>query len=935
MSESLKLQVIACGVFERELEEVCRHSQNEVDVRLLDAGLHAAPDRLRLRAQEAIDCSSGKGYDAVCFAYGLCGRGTTGLIARDVPLVLPRVHDCISIFLGSAQAYREQFSRRPGTFYFTTGWYDKKAHPDRMRLAAAREFEPRTHPHYDDFAEQYGEENAHFIIEFLESWRRNYRRAALIDHGFATPEHEELTETVARAAGWEYEKLQGSLRLLQDLVDGNWDQARYLVAAPGETVVATNDRRVLAAAPGGEGRAAPRAAAPLVEEGTFTYGDPGHEQQPHSGVALGIDAGGTYTDAVLYDLGRRKVLSKAKAQTTHGDLARGVSEALGGLDSSLWPRVEYVCLSTTLATNAIVEGRGRPVGLLLMPYDPGLVTRIRTPLRRCLGARIGIEGVEEEPVDEEEVRRAARELVREGAEAFAVSGYAAVRNPAHETAVRDMLREEFDLPVVCGHELTGKLNFVTRAHTAVLNARLIPAIDHLLEAAGQVLADAGLRAPLFVVRGDGTLIRAEAARRRAVETVLSGPAASAVGGLVLTGLRDAMVVDVGGTTTDTVGLEDGIVAVREEGASVGDWRTSVEAADIQTTGLGGDSAVRPDERGGLRIGPDRVLPLCRLARDYPALREELKRMAEAVAADDLRMPEFLTLVEGAEDAAAGGREGDIIEVLARGPRTRSALSDACGCQDPALLPLRRLERIGAIRRAGPTPTDALHVLGEFGTYDVEAARLGMRALGRFLRLPEQETALRVRRETERLLALALMRAELADGRADCPADLFERARGLLEMAVDGTDGRHFRIAWQQKRPVVGIGAPVGAFLPGACRLLGAEPVIPDDAEVANAVGAALSKVVARTTARIRPTETGSYVLHAADLRKEYGDLRPAVAAAREHVVDLVRARAVEFGSSERQVRVAVKRRTGRLQDGSEKMLEVVVHGTLEGAPDSG
>ncbi len=932
MSELLKLKVIACGVFERELREVSRRTDNRVDVRLMDAGLHAAPDRLRLEAQEAVDEASGRGYDAICFAYGLCGRGTTGLVVRDTRVVLPRVHDCISIFLGNARAYREQFARRPGTFYFTTGWYEKKAHPERMRMAAARQFEPRAHPHYREFAERFGEDNARYIVEFLESWRRNYRRAALVDHGFATARQEELTESIARAAGWEYEKLEGSLRLLQDLVDGNWGESRFLVADPGRMLVATNDERIMAAVPAPKGGAEPEAVASHVEEGTFIYGRP---QGRRRSVALGIDAGGTYTDAVLYDFARQEVLGKAKAATTHGDLARGIREAVLRLDSSLWPRVEHVCLSTTLATNAIVEGRGRPVGLLLMPYEVSLASRIRTPLSRCLSARMSIEGVEEKPVDEEEVLQAAHELAREGAEAFAVSGYAAVRNPAHELAVRDILREELSLPVVCGHELTGRLNFVTRAHTAVLNARLIPAVEHLLGATESVLREAGLGAPLFVVRGDGTLVRGEAARMRAIETVLSGPAASAVGGLLLTGVADALVVDMGGTTTDAAALEDGKVAVRQEGAVVGGWRTSVAAADIHTTGLGGDSAVRPGERGGLRLGPDRVLPLCLLAQAHPSLRGDLARMSHTDGTRGPQLPEFYTLVEGAADVAAGRREGQIVELLAEKPRTRSNLSEACDCQDPALLPVERLERIGAIRRAGATPTDALHVLGAYRAHDAEAARLGMRAVGRVLGLSGRETARRVRRETERMLALALMRRELEDGRSEGAAGIFDRARDLLEMAVHGSESGHFRILWEQRRPVVGIGAPVAAYLPGACRLLGAQPLIPEHADVANAVGAAVTKVVARATVRIRPTEAGTYAAHAPDRRSEYGSLKHAVAWARRHVVDLVRRRAVEFGSRERRVRVDVRRRAARLKDGSEKLVEVLVEGSLEGAPISG
>ena len=619
MTDPLKLKIIACGVFEDELRAVAERSANNVEVELLDAGLHAAPDQLRLRAQEAIDAASrAGGYDGVCFAYGLCGRGTAGLIARDVPLVLPRVHDCISLFLGSAQAYYEQFAAHPGTFYFTTGWYKNKAHPEHTRMAAARRFDPTTHRHYPEFCEKYGAENARYIIEFFESWRKNYRRAALIDHGFATPDHEETTRLLAEAAGWDYEKLEGSLALLEDMAAGRWDEERFLVVQPGHMVVPTNDARIYAAVPAaadGSGYVGMDAAA-RVEVGTFVYGERSTSLVA-ADVGLGIDAGGTYTDAVLYEFATGRLLSKAKAITTHHNLVEGIAESVDGLDASLFSRVSYAALSTTLATNAIVEGRGQPVGLLLMPSHENGAAGVRTELFRTLSARMTVQGIAEAPVDEEEVLRAAHQLVKEGAASFAVSGYGSVRNPEHEVQVKRVLREEFDLPVVCGHELSGRLNFVARAHTAVLNARLMPLIEHLMESIEQVLEAAGIRAPLFVVRGDGSIMRKEVAHVRAVETVLSGPAASAAGGRLLTGCRDALVIDMGGTTTDVAALRDGRLTLSAEGARVGRWLTSVTAADIQTTGLGGDSAVRPAGTGRFSIGPHSVdpalLPLAALA----------------------------------------------------------------------------------------------------------------------------------------------------------------------------------------------------------------------------------------------------------------------------------------------------------------------------------
>jgi N-methylhydantoinase A/oxoprolinase/acetone carboxylase beta subunit len=945
MARKLRLKIIACGVFEDELRAIAARSANDISVELLDAGLHAAPDKLRLRAQEAIDAASrAGGYDAICFAYGLCGRGTVGLVARQVPLVIPRVHDCISLFLGSARAYAEQFSRHPGTFYFTTGWYKHKAHPELTRMAALRRFDPTAHPHYRELADKHGEDNARYIVQFLESWRRNYRRAALIDHGFATAEQRETTKAIAEAAGWDYERLEGSLALLEAMAAGDWDAERFLIVEPGHVVVATNDERVLTAlrleraAGGADVSEAFLAEAEdsihRVATGTFLYGEARADHDAAADVGLGIDAGGTFTDAVLYEFRTGKLLCKAKAITTHYDLVEGIREALSGLDAPLFSRVSYTCLSTTLATNAIVEGRGLPVGLILMPHHERACARIKTPFFRCISARMTIEGIQQAPVEEEEVLRAAREMLKEGAASFAVSGFGSVRNPAHELQVRDILRAHCELPVVCGHELSARLDFVARAHTAVLNARLLPFITDLLRSVEHVLARAGIGGPLFVVRGDGSIMRGEVARTRAIETVLSGPAASAAGGRLLTGRKNALVLDMGGTTTDIAALDDGRMTLSREGARVGHWRTSVTAADIQTTGLGGDSSVRP--AGGLRvqIGPERVVPLCFLAAQWPGVLDELASLSTQQLVGSMVPDEFDFFLLVGRPAGLGldAHEHKIVELLAERPHSRPSLGRACGLLAPQLLRVRRLELIGLVRRAGVTPTDALHVLGEYARYDEDAARLGMRILGRFLGLDETATAELVKAEVERQLALAIMRHELSsDGAGRSPQE-FEKVRGLLERALEGNGAEPFRLRWSQLRPVVGIGAPVGAFLPGACRMLGTDAIIPPDADVANALGAVTSRIVVGARIRIRPGEFGSYILYAPDGRAEFSRLEDAERAARERVVEFVRTKARGFGTAEEQVRVEVSRRVGRLQDGSTQLLEVEVEATLSGPP---
>ncbi|MGB6308903.1 MAG: hydantoinase/oxoprolinase family protein, partial [Steroidobacteraceae bacterium] len=332
---------------------------------------------------------------------------------------------------------------------------------------------------------------------------------------------------------------------------------------------------------------------------------------------LGLDTGGTFTDAVLLAGGRR-VIASAKALTTPWNLAVGISNAIRAvLDllpaGSARENVTLVSVSTTLATNAVVENRFSPVCTLLIGFDDAMVERsgLQRPgsgglVVRVQGGHIAT-GEEFCALDEAAVSRAVAEH-EPRVEAFAVAANFSVRNPAHELRARKLIRASTPKPVTCAHELSSKLDAPRRALTAALNARLTPQIRHLIEALSQVLAQESIDAPLMIVKGDGSLMRAQIALEYPVETILSGPAASVVGAGFLTGLDDFVVSDMGGTTTDVAVVSAGRPVISGEGALVGAWRTMVEAVDVRTTGLGGDSEVYFDRQHRLCVGPRKAMP---------------------------------------------------------------------------------------------------------------------------------------------------------------------------------------------------------------------------------------------------------------------------------------------------------------------------------------
>ncbi|MEI8387962.1 MAG: hydantoinase/oxoprolinase N-terminal domain-containing protein, partial [Verrucomicrobiota bacterium] len=251
--------------------------------------------------------------------------------------------------------------------------------------------------------EQYGSENAQAIRQFMDSWKRNYSRAAFIDTGIGNTHHARIAQAMAQENGWAYEALRGSPDVLAAVLTPTPDP-RVCDVPPGMvTAFDAVSRSLTARTPAGAAGTRPKPAAALPTRITRT---------PRTGYGLGIDAGGTYTDAAVFDWAERRVVAKAKAPTTHWDYAIGIGGALDLLPPELLRQVNEVAVSTTLATNAIVEGRGQRVGLLLMPPagDDGLERISHRPMRVVPG-QMAIDGTELAPTDLDAAARVARELV--------------------------------------------------------------------------------------------------------------------------------------------------------------------------------------------------------------------------------------------------------------------------------------------------------------------------------------------------------------------------------------------------------------------------------------------------------------------------------------------------------------------------------------------
>lgn len=665
----------------------------------------------------------------------------------------------------------------------------------------------------------------------------------------------------------------------------------------------------------------------------------------HPGLFLGIDTGGTYTDAVLWaqDRGQNgEIVAKAKALTTRHDLAQGIAGAAGAVlekAQAAPDRIALVSMSTTLATNALVEGQGGRVCLVMIGFADADLDR--DGLRAALGPDpvLFLPGGHDVHGNPARLDLSALEDALPGLGAtvsgFAVCAYFAVRNPEHELAAAAMIRDRIGLPVTMSHELSARLGGPRRALTTLLNARLIAMIDRLVAATEGFLAARGIAAPLMVVRGDGALVSAAFARLRPIETILSGPAASLVGARHLTGLESAVVSDIGGTTTDVAVLEGGRPRLDPEGATVGGFRTMVEAVAMRTFGLGGDSEIRLEE-GGLAprivLGPRRLVPLSLAAHAHgDAVIEALER--QAMARSPGRFDGRFALRTGVPERLAAG-------LSAAEERLYAAIGGAPQPLDRLLsstvqaVTLDRLVARGLVHISGFTPSDAAHALGRQSNWNAGAARLGAALFSRRrdgagnpVAEDAEAISLRILEAIARRSAEAILETALAEDGMDGAPTVAHR---LVQRALDGAGGIA-RLVIGLDRPVIGLGASAPLHYATLSGLVGSVCVVPADTDVANALGAVVGQVRVSAQVQVSQPRPGLYRLASPAGIADFADEDEALAQAERMARAAAAAGAAEAGADTVEVAVSRDIRAADI-DGERAFVEAIVTARASGRP---
>ncbi len=244
----MRIKCFACDALARVAYFCAAHSRYMVNVELLPFGLHVTPKKLRSQLQERIDAVKSDEYDTIILTYGLCGKATAGLVARAVPIVIPRAHDCITLFLGSRERYQREFEAQPGTYWYTKDYIERGSNSG-VSLSIGADMGGDRQAQYEEFVEKYGKDNADYLMEAMGTWQQHYQRAAFIDMGIgdSAAVETQVQEEAARR-GWTFERLHGDLRLTQRLFDGDW-QDDILMLQPGEALEMTADERIICGIP--------------------------------------------------------------------------------------------------------------------------------------------------------------------------------------------------------------------------------------------------------------------------------------------------------------------------------------------------------------------------------------------------------------------------------------------------------------------------------------------------------------------------------------------------------------------------------------------------------------------------------------------------------------------------------------------------------------
>jgi len=666
-------------------------------------------------------------------------------------------------------------------------------------------------------------------------------------------------------------------------------------------------------------------------------------------IGIGIDTGGTCTDAVIYDMQTKTILAVGKTLTTKSNLEIGIAKALDSLPRELLMKADNIALSTTLATNACVENKGCRAKLLIIGTDPSIIGRLKNvmtdyginDLSQLIVLDAKAENMFSEPFDPdwEELRRRTPELFSDCDCVGIVQTFPGSNGGRFELTALRILQEELTIPLTIAYDICKETDFLKVCASTLLNARLIPLITEFMQAVHHVMEDHHLDIPMMIVRSDGTLMSEAMARTCPVETLLCGPAASVIGGGELSREEDCLILDMGGTTTDIAMVRKGEPVRATQGIMIGQYRTSIKGVDARAISLGGDTAVRFRDKK-LFLDTTRIIPISILASEYPQVLPALDQLCRREHPHTRMIHEFYVLQKDFASRTGYSREEyRICDALRDGPLITLDLVERL---DANLyhLDTRRLEQEGIIMKSGITPTDMMVVKGDLSIYDDTAARQMLSYIAMNLEISPEEIAdmvyeMVVRKMYKNLGAYILHQQYPGRNGYFDPSRTEELLDACYELSrVRCRDGKEVlektydvaALDLTTTLPLVGIGAPIHVFLPEVAKLLGTKAILSPYSHVANALGAAAGRRVATVDISVAADYDGfslcGYSVMSDCKKYTFEEAEPAIAFASELAETAVRKRAVFQGfGTEPQLSITTEEKI--LSNGL--LVEIIVH----------
>lgn len=595
-------------------------------------------------------------------------------------------------------------------------------------------------------------------------------------------------------------------------------------------------------------------------------------------LSLSLDSGGSYTDAVVMDILTKDVIAKVKSRTTHDDMIVGMMEAMDELilQRTFNPNeIKFVGLSTTLATNSILENKGGKVGLIRIGWNPLPDSLLPVIKDGYIDGGHDSKGEAVAGISNSTLIAMAKDM-ESVADCIVLSSKFACLKDSHERLAKQALFGQVKIPVIAAYELSSEMGVHERTNTAILNGMLLPVIDEFVQGVSSLLSRYKIDARMMMMRGDGTVMKIETAKMRPVETIMSGPAASVVGGQALSGRDTCVVVDVGSTSTDIAVLKNGLPPISKDGAVVLGKKTHVKNMDVHTIALGGDSHVQYTNEDGMTIGPKRAVPLATSSVKYPELLERLKMGKQA----SYVIPHKL------KTKALTENEETILDwITENAPCTLEEIYEAFPKMYTVKMVIDSLMTMGSAIMTGLTPTDLMVIRGNFDTGNKEASELGLSIESSKAGMTREQYMLKIMNRVAAMAGRAILEKILLDETGRTTFDV--NTSRLLDAAVGKGNMDVLSVNMALDMPIVGLGGPARIFLSALSERLGTEVIIPPHFDVGNAMGTVHSKVADTSYVTIVPSPEGGYDLRSSfqsAARSMYIDdaIDSAVKAASEH-----------------------------------------------------